>query len=307
MTRFLVTGASGLLGLNFSLQAANQHELVAVVNRHGLKGVPFPVVSADLIQPGMVERVLEVTQPEVMVNCAAVAILDTCEAQPELAYQVNAALPGTLAAAALRLGVRMVHISTDAVFDGVRGCYDEDDAPNPVNHYGKTKLAGERNVLEANPDALVARVNFYGWSLHGKRSLAEWFFYQLAAGQPVKGFTDVFFCPLEVTHLAEILLRMVELRLSGLYHVVSPECLNKYDFGVRIAHEFGFDEALLLPGSWQEGGLKAHRSANLQLKVDRLTQALGKMPPDQMAGLRRFHDLQRQGYPQRLLAMSSDR
>ena len=85
MTRFLVTGASGLLGLNFSLQVAGRHEVVGVVNRHGLEGVPFPVISADLTQSGAIERLLEVTQPEVVINCAAIAILDTCEAQPELA------------------------------------------------------------------------------------------------------------------------------------------------------------------------------------------------------------------------------
>ncbi len=306
MTRFLVTGASGLLGLNFSLQVAGQHEVVAVVNRHGLQGVPFPVVSADLTQPEAIERLLEDTQPDVVINCAAIAILDTCEAQPELAYRLNAVFPEELAAATKRLGIQMVHLSTDAVFDGVRGCYREDDPPSPINHYGRTKVAGEQGVLHANPDALVARVNFYGWSLRGKRSLAEWFYYQLAAGQPVKGFTDVFFCPLEVNDLIDILLEMAALRLNGLYHVVSSECLNKYEFGLRIARQFGFDDGLIVPISWKDSGLKADRSTNLQLNADKLAGMLGRLPPEQAPGLQRFRELQRAGYPERLLAMGAN-
>ncbi len=306
MTRILVTGASGLLGLNLSLQEASRHEVVAVVNRHKLEGVPFAVMSADLTQTGAIERILAVTQPEVVINCAAVAILDTCEAQPELAYRLNAIFPEELAEATKRLGIQLLHLSTDAVFDGERGGYDETDTPNPINHYGKTKLAGERGVLEANPDALVARVNFYGWSLRGKRSLAEWFYYQLAAGKPVKGFTDVYFCPLEVNDLVDILMEMVSLRLSGLYHVVSSECLSKYDFAVRIARQFGLDEGLISPISWKDSGLRADRSANLRLKTSKLSRALGRALPEQAPGLQRFCELREQGYPQRLLAMGTE-
>ncbi len=307
MTRFLVTGASGLLGLNFALQTAGQHEVVGVVNRHGLEGVPFPVMNADLTQTGEIERLIEAVQPEVVINCAAIAILDTCEAQPELAYRLNALFPEELAAAAKRSGAQVVHLSTDAVFDGVMGCYSEEDTPNPINHYGKTKVAGEQGVLNANPDALVARVNFYGWSLRGKRSLAEWFYYQLAARQPVNGFTDVYFCPLEVNDLVDLLLEMVARRLNGLYHVVSSECLSKYEFGVRLARQFGLDEGLISPISWTESGLKASRSSNLRLRSDKLAGALGGPLPAQAPGLQRFCDLQQDGYPQRLLAMGTEK
>ncbi len=305
MTRFLVTGASGLLGLNFALQAAGRHEVIAAVNRHGLEGVPFPVMSTDLTRTGEIERILTVTQPEVVINCAAIAILDTCEAQPELAYQLNTVFPEELAAVTRRSGIRLVHLSTDAVFDGQKGDYDEDDAANPINHYGKTKLAGEQGVLSANPEALVARVNFYGWSLRGRRSLAEWFYYQLAAGIPVNGFTDVYFCPLEVNDLADLLLEIVDLQPSGLYHVVSSECLSKYEFAVRLARQFGLDEGLISPISWKDSGLKADRSTNLRLKTDKLARVLGRPLPDQAHGLKRFCELREQGYPQRLLAMAT--
>lgn len=184
MTRFLVTGASGLLGLNFSLQAVGRHQIVGVVNQHTIKRVPFHVVQSDLGQPGVTEDLLDEYRPEVVIHCAAMANVDACETQPDLAYHINATVPGEMALACKSRGVRFVHISTDAVFDGQRGDYSETDTPNPINVYAKTKLAGEQAVLSANADALVARVNFYGYSLFGKRSLGEFFVNNLSPEIP---------------------------------------------------------------------------------------------------------------------------
>lgn len=306
MMRFLVTGASGLLGLNFALQLSGRHEVYGVVNHHTLDGAPFKVLQADLAQPGEVERLLEASRPEVVLHCAAMANVDACETQPKLAYRLNAELPGELAAAAVRRGLRLVHISTDAVFDGSKGNYSEDDPPNPLSQYARTKWQGEQAVQAANPQAWIARVNFYGWSLGGKRSLAEFFFNNLSMGKAVKGFTDVYFCPFLVNDLVDILLAMLEKAPGGLYHVVSPECISKYEFGRLVAHQFGLDESLIAPVSWVEGGLRAARSPNLTLRSDRLRQALQMPLPGQADGMMRFHRLYQEGFPQRLRAFAAD-
>ena len=301
MTRFLVTGASGLLGLNFALAAAQQgHAVTGLVNRNRLQAVPFAVVAADLTETGSVDRLLDEVRPEVVVHCAAMAILDDCEAQPDQAQQVNAVLPGIMAEASAHRAIRLVYISTDSVFDGQAGNYSETDEPNPISVYARTKLAGERAVQAADPSALVARVNFYGWSLKGRRSLAEFFYNNLAAGRSVNGFTDVSFCPLLVNDLAEILLEMVDLHLAGLYHAFSAECLSKYDFGCRVARTFGLDERLIRPVTHAAGGLLAARSPNLTMNTTKLAAALGRPLLNQDSGLRRFHELYRQGFPDQL-------
>ncbi len=303
MTRFLVTGASGLLGLNFALRFGEQHEIIGVVHQNRLRNVPFQVLQADLTHLGVLQALVEKANPEVILHCAALANVDTCESQNDLAYRVNAEVPGELAKIARDTGIHLVHISTDAVFDGARGNYTEEDQPNPQNTYARTKLAGEQAVQNANPDALVARVNFYGWSISGQRSLAEHFFYNLSARKQMKGFTDVFFCPLEVNHLAEILMRLITLKASGVYHVASGEALSKYNFGQRIARRFGLDSSLIQPVSWREAGLKAARSPNLTLNVDKLRNTLDDEPPTQDQGLERFYQLFCAGYPQRLLTL----
>jgi dTDP-4-dehydrorhamnose reductase len=316
--RILVTGASGLVGLNLALEAARRglpgtvaaaasgsqtaeaHTVYGVVHQNALQTDAFQVIQADLLAPGKVERLLDEIQPDWVINCAALAIVDACEADPDLAYRMNSELPAKLAAHVTRGGARLVHLSTDAVFDGLTGGYSEKDHPNPTSVYARTKLEGEKAVAEANPQAIIARVNLFGWSLSGKRSLAEWFFYNLRAGNSIMGFTDVYFCPLLVNDLAQILLEMLHLKLEGLYHVVSSQCLSKYAFGTALAERFALDASLIRPASVQEGGLKAARSPNLSLRSDRLAAALGKPLSDLAAGLDGFYALHQQGFPQYL-------
>jgi dTDP-4-dehydrorhamnose reductase len=303
--RILVTGASGLLGLNLALEASRQHVVFGTVKEHGLQTEAFSVLQVDLLAPGAIERLLDQTQPDWVIHCAALALVDACEANPALASQTNTELPHQLAMHVARGGARLVHISTDAVFDGLRGEYTEEDVPNPLSVYARTKLEGEHAVSETDSRAIIARVNLFGWSLSGKRSLAEWFFHNLRDKQPVMGFTDVLFCPLLVNDLARVLLKMLEKDLSGLYHAVGGRCLSKYDFGIALANRFGFDRNLIAPASVLDGGLKAARSPNLTLRTDKLAQALGEPLPEVFGGLERFYEQFLEGYPEKIQAISA--
>jgi dTDP-4-dehydrorhamnose reductase len=305
VTRYLVTGASGLLGLNMSLWLSQTHTVIGAIRQLELKDAPFEVIVTDLAEKSAAEHLVEHARPDVIIHCAAMAIVDDCESQPELAQSVNGDLPGELAALAVRHSIPMVHISTDAVFDGEKGNYKEEDVPHPLSVYARTKLAGEQAVASVNPQAIIARVNFYGFSLHGQRSLGEFFVNNLAAGKPVNGFTDVQFCPLFVLDLSRILVEMVEKRLHGLYHVVSSESLSKYDFAVRIAHKFGLDERLITPISVLQGGLKAARSPNLTLNTGKLQAALGHSTPNQEAGFEAFYQVYHNGYVKKLMSYAS--
>lgn len=304
--RLLITGASGLLGLNMGLRCAAAHEVTGV-QRGRLQGVPFAVRSADLTDFSILPGLLDAVQPDAVIHTAALANLDACEAQPDLARRVNADLPGELARLCAARGVDLVHISTDAVFDGTKdGFYTEEDLPNPLSVYARTKLDGERAVQDVMPQAIVARVNFFGWSASGKRSLAEFFFNHLRDGRPLFGFTDVFFCPLFVDDLSDLLLAMLAEKLSGLYHVVGAQAVSKYDFGRALALRFGFDPERIAPRSVDQSGLTARRAHNLRLSVHKLSTDLGQVIPDYRTGLDRFYTQYTQGYPQKLQSFPQD-
>ncbi|HUI89680.1 MAG TPA: SDR family oxidoreductase [Anaerolineales bacterium] len=298
--RLLITGSSGLLGLNLALDAARSHQVIGV-DRNTLASVPFELISADLLDSDAMYRIVSESRPEAVIHCAALANVDACQANPDLAYQMNADVPARLADACARRKIRLIHISTDAIFDGQKdGTYAEGDLPNPQSVYAQTKLEGERAVLQINPMAIVARVNFYGWSLSGKRSLAEFFINNLSTGKNVNGFTDVLFCPMLVNHLGDVLLAMLERRLRGLYHVVGPQAMSKYQFGIEIARKFGLKESLISPQSVDKSSLTARRSHNLWLSTHKLSTDLDMALPAFSTGLDEFYTQYQQGYPQKI-------
>ena len=305
MTRLLVTGASGMLGVNLALLARDMgYEVLGWTNSRSLVNAPFATRPVDFCDQQAVAQAFEAAHPDALINCAAQANVDAAEKHPEHAFRINAQAAGELAMLARIAEIPMIQVSTDAVFDGTQGNYRETDSPNPLNTYAQSKLTGEQAVAKANPAAAIARVVFYGWSLTGTRSLAEFFYNNLTAGMPVHGFTDMFFSPLYVGHLAETLLELLKKRLGGIYHVYAPESLSKYDFGVRLAHEFGLDASLIRPISALDSDLLARRSLNLSMNTDKLQAALGKPLPSQAEGLRALHIDLDSGLRQKLLSLN---
>jgi dTDP-4-dehydrorhamnose reductase len=300
MARILITGASGLLGLNFAQETMKEHDIFAV-DRSKLVNAPFKILKLDLLNAGALDSALNAAQPEWLVNCAALADLDGCEESPEVACRLNTDLPAQMAKACKARGISFVHISTDAVFDGEKeGFYTEEDVPNPHGVYSQTKFAGEQAVLSENPNSILARVNFYGWSLSGRRSLAEFFHHNLTHQKSMSGFTDVKFCPMLVNDTARILIKMLQKNLSGLYHVVGPQAMSKYQFGVEIARRFNLRESEISPKSINTSNLTARRSHNLCLSTQKLSSALGGSLPGFSTGLDEFYTQLQQGYPQKI-------
>jgi dTDP-4-dehydrorhamnose reductase len=305
MKKLLITGASGLLGINLALTAqARGYDVAGITLEEGLHGIPFTMHRLDLTQPGVIQNVIRDVNPDIIINCVALTDVDRCEQIPEEARRVNTVLPETLARATASQHIKFVQISTDAVFDGKQGDYSESDPVSPLNVYASTKVAGESAVLEQDITALVCRVNFYGWSISGRRSLAEWFFNKLSQDEPVKGFSDAIFSPLLATDLAEILFKLVEHDSCGLYHVVNPQSVNKYSFGLALAEQFGLNKNLISPASLKDAGLAATRSLNLNLNPGKLIKELGIIVPDQKVEMSRFHQQYLDGYPQRLNSFS---
>ena len=295
--RLLVTGASGLLGLNLSLAASTAgHQVTGLVHTRPLVGVPFFTRQVNLLDGTAALDCIESAKPDAIIHCAAVANLDAAEKSPELAQHLNAEIPGILAEAASKWGLPFIHISTDAVFDGQSKGYEESDSTNPLSVYAQTKLAGEQAVQAAHSEALIARVVFYGWSLSGKRSLSEFFYNNLQAGQKIKGFTDTYFCPLYVEDLAEALLEMLAKGLTGIYHVVSPEHLSKYEFGLRIARRFGLDPDLIEPVSSADAERGVKRSLGLILNTEKVQNALERTLPSVDDGIDRLYERWQEGY-----------
>lgn len=300
MTGWLVTGGTGLLGAN-ALVDLRQGARAVGAARHVPKGgdVAGEFVRVDLSsradRSGLVAR----TAVDHVLHAAAIATIEGCEADPEGAYELNVRASEDLAAQAHAEGARFIFISTDAVFDGRTGQYSESDPTSPISEYGRGKVEAEKRVLAANPDAIVARVNFYGWSPTGTRSLAEFFFDRLAAGSEVGGFTDVRVSTTYVGHLVAALRDLAATDASGVYHVAASDGVSKYDFGRALAECFGFDQGRVSP-VLSTDVLAAPRGADLRLRTDRLRATLGHDLPGSTEGLLSLWAAREAGRPETL-------
>ncbi|HEY5329430.1 MAG TPA: sugar nucleotide-binding protein [Acidobacteriaceae bacterium] len=192
----------------------------------------------------------------------ALTHVDGCEAQPDVAFRVNAHGPAVLAAYARRRGLPFVYFSTDYVFDGLRenpGPYGEDASPNPLSVYGRSKLMGERGVLDAHPDALVIRTTVvYGQDDRHKNYLYS-LMRNLANGTAMRVPQDQISTPTYNRDLAQTTLRLVAAGARGVFHVAGPELMDRLEFAQRVAETFGLDTSLLQGVSTAELGQAAPR------------------------------------------------
>jgi dTDP-4-dehydrorhamnose reductase len=288
MARLLITGASGLLGFNIALSARSEHDVFAAYHTQQMYLPNTTPIQSDLTKKNAVRSMIERSRPDWIIHCAAATNVDLCERNPSFSTQLNRDLAKDVALAAMDYGASLIHISTDAVFDGDRGDYEETDPPNPINTYARSKLEGEEAVLDAYPQAMVVRTNLFGWSRHRGNSLSEWFLNKLESKEPCQGFVDTTFSPLLVNDLALILLQMLKRSLHGIFHAGSSNCLSKFDFGVEIAEMSGNDPKLIQPSYVDAFGFPARRAKKLCLNSGKLEGSLGITMPSIEAGLERF-------------------
>jgi len=304
--KVLVTGGSGLLGSNLAVEFHRAgHRVTAVYRQHAF-GIPgVSAAACDLTHPAELARLLGAARPDCIVHCAAATNLEWCETHPEECLRINAEVPGEIAVLASRLGAHLIHISTDAVFDGATGGYVESDPPCPLHQYGRSKAQAEAAVLSEMPAALVLRLNIYGWNLLPKTSLAEWILGLLERNSPVAGFRDVVFSPLLANCLAGWIPQLLDTGRSGILHLASHDRASKYDFARQLAEVFGFNPQLVRESSVAESALAVPRARNTWLRADKLASVLGRPLPSIREGLQAFRALRDSGFTTTLRAAAA--
>ena len=273
--RIALLGSSGLLGSAFQEKFAGWPEWdVVTLSRsqspHSASHVQFESLgeAIDAIRKGHFD---------LAINCIALTSHEGCEEDVEQAFAVNAEFPGELAAACTQAGVRLVHISTDAVFHGPHSePFTEVDIPRPLSAYGRSKLEGENQVLGEQPDALVVRTNFFSWSVSGRNGVLDFFLNALTQAREVPGFTDYVTSSIYAGDLADSLRDLVRLHHSGIIHMVSSSAVSKFEFGNLVAEVFGLRADLIRKASLTSQTGLTHRAPDLSLSPELLEKVLGR-------------------------------
>ena len=298
--KLLVTGVSGFLGLNAALQLRDRFELTGCYHAHPLTMSGVCTVRCDLTQADEIESLVDDSRPEIIVHAAGLTNVDQCERDPALAVRLNVAAARTVARQAQRIGARLLHISTDHLFDGTRPMRSETDPTSPLNVYAQTKWKAEREVQAACPGALIVRTNFFGWGSPVRESFSDWVLHGLQQSDQLRMFADVFFTPLLVNDLIDRAVALLERDGSGVVNIVGADRLSKYAFGLRLARTFGFSEDQILAVETSTVSLNAVRPRDMSLSSLRAEELLGSPMPSVDAGLARLQQLGAGGWPQKL-------
>ena len=201
-------------------------------------------------EPAVAALVAEV-RPAVIVHTAAAHPGNSADFEA-----VNTAGSRHVARAAAAHCARLIHISTDALFDGEKGNYTEDDPPTPITPYGRSKALAEEEVRSSGAEAVIVRTSLiYGWRPRLARQV-RWIVDDLEAGKPVRLFTDELRCPVWVENLAAAVVELAGLDYTGVLHVAGAQILSRYEFGVRLLRFHGLDPGLVIPARCRETGLR---------------------------------------------------
>jgi len=270
--RIFVSGGSGLLGSTVAEIALERGYEVYSGYCHNKREFGEPV-KFDLAKDTGLETIYNI-KPEVIIHTAALTNVDECEANKELAYEINAEGTKRVAEIANELGAFLVYVSTDYVFSGDKGMYKEDDEPNPVDYYGYTKLLGEKYC-----DCIARPCVIYGAKpASGKVNFALWLIDNLRNRKEVKIVTDQFITPTINTNLAKMLLEVAGQELKGIFHLAGATRVSRYDFALQIANKFKLDGDLIIPSRMAEMRWIASRPKDSSLDTSKASRYLKEKP-----------------------------
>ncbi|MBN8705939.1 MAG: dTDP-4-dehydrorhamnose reductase [Bacteroidetes bacterium] len=291
--RILVTGANGLLGQKVIQLFSRDSRFDVLATAKGetllLDDVSCGYSSLDITDRKAVRELVKNFEPDAIINCAAMTHVDKCETEKEACWKINVDGVRHLAEISKALDIKLVHVSTDYVFDGKNGPYREDARVNPISYYGKSKLASENETLASGPDFLIFRTMVvYGLGTGTKSNFAIWLVQQLKDNKPVNIVTDQIGNSTLVEDLAEAIYHGVIKNVHGIYNAAGSDIGSRFDFAVKLAEVFGYNKKLISPVLTASLNQPAPRPLNSGLIILKAEAELGMKFSTTEEGLIRF-------------------
>ncbi len=248
--RILVIGSNGMLGQHITefYNKSDKVELmcVSVEENSFIPDVQYKQV--DISQKDQVKQVILNFFPDVIINTAAFTNVDKSETEKETAWKINVGGVENIALYSWTIDAHLIHFSTDYIFDGKNGPYTEDDKPNPIGYYGRTKLASENSIRVSGTRYTIIRSNvLYGPSKYGRPDFVKWVINSLQNGERICIVTDQIGNPTYIDDLVDAVNKIIEFKKEGIFNIGGREMISRFDFTIRIAKYFGLDEKLIVP------------------------------------------------------------
>ncbi|MGB2696493.1 MAG: dTDP-4-dehydrorhamnose reductase [Candidatus Zixiibacteriota bacterium] len=271
MSNVFITGANGLLGQHLVEVFSKEHKVLAS-DLHPDPFFAYPNIeyeSLDILNKEKLKTIISSIKPELIVNTAAYTDVEGCEVNKEKAWEINVKGVENLIEFCQKEKIKLIHISTDYVFDGKNGPYSENDPPHPISYYGKSKLEGELKIKENGIDYIIVRTNvLYGLGEKINPNFFTWVLNKLKKDEKINVVTDQLNNPTLVDDLAKAILTLTQKKFTGIINIAGSEYLSRYDFARKIADKFDLKRDLIHPIKTEDLKQKAPRPKRGGLKVD---------------------------------------
>ncbi|MES2417004.1 MAG: SDR family oxidoreductase [Bacteroidota bacterium] len=291
MKTILVTGSNGLLGQKITEKILREGGVKLVATSKGENRFPikegYSYAPMDILNGNEVKSVIEHYKPDVIIHTAAMTNVDTCEDQKELAYQLNVEAVKTLIALCEEHHIRLIQLSTDFIFDGANGPYNELAMPNPLSYYGQTKLMAEEAIKSSNSQwAILRTIIVYGIVSDMSRSnIVLWAKGALEKGQPLNIVNDQWRMPTLAEDLADGCLLAVMHNAQGIYHISGKDLMSIAELVARVADFWQLDKSLIKEISAATLNQAAKRPARTGFILDKAMTELNYHPHSFEEGL----------------------
>ncbi len=288
--RILVTGSNGLLGQKLVdlLSSKPDHFLIATAKSKLIPDLPRGEFHfLDITKPQEVEQIINKTKPEVIINTAAMTQVDDCEKENEKCWLNNVTAVENLVKAVSEKNIRLVHLSTDFIFDGTRGPLDELEQPNPLSYYGESKLAAERILQKSNITwAILRTVLVYGLTRDMSRSnIVLWVKKNLEEGKGINVVNDQWRTPTLAEDLAMGCFLAAIKNAQGIYHISGKEMMTPYDIAMATADFFALNKSLINQTDSTRFTQLARRPPKTGFIIEKAKRELGYQPRSFVEGL----------------------
>ncbi|MCE7041906.1 NAD(P)-dependent oxidoreductase [Dyadobacter sp. CY312] len=251
--KILITGSNGLLGQKLVELLISKPDITTIATASGKNRLPFSAGyeyhEMDITNASEVDRVVALTKPDVIIHTAAMTNVDQCEMEKDACWKLNVTAVEHLINTCRKYDVFLEHVSTDFIFDGTSGPYQEDAEPNPVSFYGWSKYAAEKAVVNSDINYAIARtVLVYGIAHDMSRSnIILWVKKSLEEGKAIKVVTDQFRTPTLAEDLAMGCYLIADQKAEGIFNISGKDFLTPYEMALMAADYFKLDKSLISP------------------------------------------------------------
>jgi dTDP-4-dehydrorhamnose reductase len=266
MKRIFLTGGSGFLGWHVLQRLAGKYDLWCASHASPLPDMrEIKAVPVDFENPASLKGMIMPIAPDVVIHLAALSKTGVCEENPDLARRINTDVTGEILGEIDPFKTRMIHISTDLVFDGSKGFYKESDKPNPMMVYAKTKLEAEKLVQSRGGNYAILRLALmYGSGSPGHDSFLSWLEKGIALGSVVL-FTDEYRTPLYARDAGSAIASLIESDFTGIMHLGGSQRCSRQEFGVEFARQKGYPVDVIIGKKLKDAPMKMYRPPDVSL------------------------------------------